>query len=316
MSRLKFLALITNFSRIQRATPLWVTGSWIWQSIILSLATALLIACTTEPTGTSAPAITPPATAITTPTPAPTATPTLQPTATPNLEATVEARIAATVAAIPTATLAPTPTATIQPPATPNLEATAEAQIAATPVAMLTATSTPVLAETPTTAPAPTPTATPTPVPTAAPASASDRMDEIDCPEPCAWDTVPIASHVDWVQKPQISASGILSLTAQINDGHNLILPGGASGEINNISLTESSNLYGSVVPPSQPGWNWNLKPGLWIADTYTYQARILTVIAQIDPAAATHPGLKVCLWSGGDVSEAYILGCADIEQP
>ena len=177
---------------------------------------------------------------------------------------------------------------------------------------------------------APTATPTPKPVPTATPIQTptvtatatltptlpSNKMDEIDCEEPCAWDNVPSTSSVEWIQEPRISANGELSLIAQIHEEHLLILPVRTNGGVSNVALSDGPNLYGSVVPPSQPGWNWNPGPGLWVADTYTYQERTLTVISQIDPTAATHSGLRVCLWSGGAASEAYILACADIERP
>ena len=296
---------------------------------LLGMAALFLAVACSSPVATPLPQ--PSATATATISPTPTATP--QPTATPNLDSTVEARIAATIAALPTPTPMPQPTATPTPvpapTATPTPIPTATPTMTPTPTPTSVPTATPAPTPTPTPQPTPTPTPTPqptpTPVPTATPTPTlaptptptSDRMDEIDCPEPCARDTVPFISYVDWVQKPQISANGELSLIAQIHDGHDLILPEGGSIWVSNIGLSDDkADYYGSVLPPSQPGWNWEPSPWQWIADTYTYQERTLTVIAQIDPAAAIHPGLRVCLWSGGAVSEAYILGCADIEQP
>ena len=298
---------------------------------LLGMAALFLAVACSSPAATPLPQPSATATAMIASTP----TATSQPTATPNLDSTVEARTAGTIAAMPTAT--PAPTSTPQPTATPTPvpapTATPTPVPTATPTPTLVPTSTPTPrptlppTATPQPTPTPTPTATPTPVPTATatptPTSTSDRMDEIDCSEPCVLDTVPFIGHVDWVQKPQISVSGELSLIAQIHDGHNLILPDGASEWVSNINLSDDKAnhdgidvYYGSVVPPSQPEWNWVPIPGQWIADTYTYQERTLTVIAQIDPAAAIHPGLKVCLWSGGAVSEAYISGCEYIEQP
>ena len=283
-------------------------------TLLATAALFLAVACSSPE---AAPLRQPLVTATETIAPTPTATP--QPTATPNFEATVEAWIAATIAAMPTVTPAPAPTAM------PELKATVEASIAAnvaavpTPTPRPVPTATPTATPTPVPTPMPTPTAAPVPVPTATatPASASDRMDEIDCPAPCAQDTVPKIGHVDWVQRPQISASGKLSLIAQIHDGHNLTIPSVASGGFSNVGLSDSKgNFYGDVVPPSQPGRSWKARPGQWIADTYDYQASTLTVVAHIDPAAATHLGLKVCLWNGGFMSEAYILGCAFIERP
>ena len=184
------------------------------------------------------------------------------------------------------------------------------------PAQRSTQSATPAAPPTPIPTVSPKPTLTATPPSTPVPTPTLERLDEVDCQDPCARDTVPLLGNVDWVEGPEISATGELSLIARIHEGHNLILPGGANGGVSNIALTAGSNLYGSVVPPSQPGWNWNPGPGLWVADTYIYRERTLTVIAQIDPAASTHSGLMVCIWSGGGAAEAYLLGCADVEQP
>ena len=267
-------------------------------------ATSLPPTVAPRPTATLAPVpMVNPATATTAATsPPPTVAP--RPTATLAPVPMVNPATATTAATSPPPTVAPRPTATLAPvpmvnPATATTAATSPPPTVA-----------PHLATTPT----PVSTATPTSLPTQTPPP--DKMKEINCQEPCALDTVPIRSSVDWVQKPRISATGELSLIAQIHEEHNLILPGGANGGVSNVALSDGPILYGSVVPPSEPGWDWNPEPGLWIADSYTYQERTLTVTVQIDPAAVTHSDVRVCLWSGGAATEAYVLGCADIERP
>ena len=73
--------------------------------------------------------------------------------------------------------------------------------------------------------------------------------------------------------------------------------------------------LYGSVVPPLSGGYRWTARPGLWVAEVYEYRRgdNTLRVVAQVDPAAAGHRGLRVCLWSGGGAA-SRILGCAALD--
>ena len=101
----------------------------------------------------------------------PTATPlpVQEPAPTPNIDATVEARLAATVAAIPTAT--PVPTATPQPTHTPLPTYTPfpTATPTATPTSIPTPTPTPTARPTTTTTTTPQPTSTPRPTRTPTP---------------------------------------------------------------------------------------------------------------------------------------------------
>ena len=168
----------------------------------------------------------------------------------------------------------------------------------------------------------PTPTATPTGAPASTrppePASASDRngLPAIDCGPDCAWDYRPLVGGVDWVQKPQISQRGVLSLAARIKDGYSLTVPG-RNGGSSNISLTDGgSTLYGSILPPAGPGWKWTPAPGQWIASIYEYRNRTLSVTARIAPEAVNHEGLTLCLWTGGVAQRGEILGCTTVERP
>ena len=150
---------------------------------------------------------------------------------------------------------------------------------------------------------------TPTPVP--------ERLEAVECnPPDCIRDYEPPWDYVDWQSGPRVSANGVISLAARIDERVELVVPGKGHTR-NNITLTDGSNeLYGSIVPPSGPGWDWTPKPGLWIASEYRYSNRTLTVRAQIDPAAANHPGLRLCLWSGGTRDETQLLDCVSVQQP
>ena len=149
------------------------------------------------------------------------------------------------------------------------------------------------------------PTATPDPTP-------SDRLDPIDCDD-CREDYLPLLDPVDWIQRPQVSANGQLSFKARIDEKHTLIFPT-LSGGRNNVTLSTGPTLYGSILPPSGPGWKWSSKPNQWIADTYTFRDGIFVVVAKVDPTVATHTGLRVCIWTGGN--EGEVLSCEPIQRP
>lgn len=181
-----------------------------------------------------------------------------------------------------------------------------ETQQSRIPTPTATATATP----TPTPAPEPTVVPTSTPQPTALPA--------VDCPD-CHEEYAPIVGHVDWLEPPVVSASGRFSFKARVHDGHDLkIATPEPNGGRYNVNFSSGGELYGSVLPvDNTPGWKWGEKPHWWEADVYDYVGKTLTVVAQIDPAAASHPGLRMCLWSGGKTREdTYILGCIEVEQP
>ena len=167
---------------------------------------------------------------------------------------------------------------------------------------------------------APTPTDSPTATPRPTPTTVGDRLPTIACtPAPCNQKVTPHTMYVDWVRPPRVSAGGEFSLVARIHDGHSLEVatPAPNGGRLN-LHFSVGSTLYGSILPvDNTPGWSWKSKPGQWVADIYDYENRVLTVAAQINPAAATHPGLRMCLWSGGKTrEETYILGCIEVEQP
>ena len=144
--------------------------------------------------------------------------------------------------------------------------------------------------------------------------SSRGRLDEIPCGPDCQWDYEPAISAVEWLNGPSITADGTLTLTARLNKGTRLILPG-RSGGASNIALSDGgTRLYGTVVPPARGGWNWNPEPGLWIARVYEYDGTSLNVLAKIDRVAAGHRGLQLCLWTGGKSAE--LLDCVKVEQP
>ncbi len=220
------------------------------------------------------------------------AAPTPVPTATPDIGAMVQAAIASALngPATPIPTVSPTSRPTYTPFPTPNLRPTY------TPV------------PTPTMRPTNTLARTPTPIP--------KRLAEVECnPPDCIRDYEPPWDYVEWRSGPRVSANGVISLVARIDERIKFVVKD-REGR-GNITLSDGSDeLYGSIVPPSGPGWDWRPKPGLWIASEYRYSNRTFRVRAQIDPAAATHPGLELCLWSGGTRTEQQLLDCVPVQQP
>ena len=162
----------------------------------------------------------------------------------------------------------------------------------------------------PTSAPARTTMVALQPTPTSVPTAVA-RLGAADCDD-CREDYLPLFNPVDWIQKPQVSASGRLSFKARIDEKHTLIFPSRDGGG-SNVALSVGETLYGSVLPPSGPGWNWTSKRNQWIADTYTFRDGIFFVVAKVDPAVGTHPGLRMCIWTGG--TEGEVLACEAIQQ-
>ena len=248
------------------------------------LALTILVACSEDmPTPTDAKPLFPKST--------PHGTQSLQPS-TSNIGKTAGSHIETTIVAIPADTALPPATLTL------------------VPTSMSISTPPPL----PTDAPAPQPTsppmleatATPLPQPTAIP----ERLEEKQCTN-CQVDYEPHASLVDWVQEPKVSADGQLSFIATIDKRYQLTIPG-LDGGAANVVFSVGSSLYGTVLPPSGPGWSWNPSVNQWIADTYEYRDRTLTVVAQVNPAVSTHPGLRLCLWTGGNAAD--VLDCTNLD--
>ncbi len=147
--------------------------------------------------------------------------------------------------------------------------------------------------------------------------STREQLEEVNCvPPKCTLRYGPSAGHVKWLRKPAVSSSGELILAARIDEGHTLLLPDSGNGGASNIVLTDGgAALYGSVLPPSPPGWSWDPAPGQWIATRYEYRNGTLAVNAQIDHAASTHKGLTLCLWTGGQGAQNYILDCVPVDR-
>lgn len=155
----------------------------------------------------------------------------------------------------------------------------------------------------------------PTPHPNRQAAGTKQDLKEVDCGPGCDWDYAPAFTTVKWLQGPTVTETGILSLKATIGDNDPITLPG-TGGGASNIALTDGgTKLYGYVIPPIPAGWSWDPKPGQWVAETYTYRNNTLTVSARINPSAANHKGLRLCLWTGGSHANNRVLDCVPVQK-
>ena len=144
----------------------------------------------------------------------------------------------------------------------------------------------------------------------------ASRLPSVPCSDPCSWDYERDTSSIDWLLGPQISREGYLDLIVRIDGSKRLIVPGGNGGS-SNVNLTDGGRtLYGSILPPPELGWDWNLGPGWWVADRYRWDGTELIVGVQLDPAASSHPNLHLCLWTGGPAASSEVLDCVPIQQP
>ena len=274
--------------------------------------------------------------------PAPTPTPTLDiqsmveaaidkafaptPTPTPDIQSMVAAAVNATLAAAAT----PAPTYRPRPTPTPRSIYAPVPTITPSPTSTRRPTPTPISIYAPvrTYAPRPTPASPPSPtvirftiqpprvtIVRATPTPVPSRLQAVQCGPPCYEQSVPVFPPVDWISGPTISETGVIELVAVLDDGVEMGTLGRASG--GNFSVTDNNNiLYGTIVAPIAPGWEWTPEPDLWIAEQFDYVANMLRVRAQIDPAAATHPGLRLCLWSGRHEGDRSLLDCVRVRQP
>ena len=152
----------------------------------------------------------------------------------------------------------------------------------------------------------------------AASESPANRLEEIECSDPCETDYEPLFSPLDWIEGPMVTASGELTLVVKLDEDNELPFRNhrDSHGQVLDVLLTESYGYYGSVVPRLTDGTYWAPEPSLWVADIYHFRNRELTVRAQIDTAAATHDGLEVCIWTDAPEGSSDLLGCKRIAQP
>ena len=141
---------------------------------------------------------------------------------------------------------------------------------------------------------------------------APGRLPTVECPA-CAKSEPPTDAYVEWIREPKASESGVLSFRARIDERADFVVAGPSCG-FENVTLTDDNDhFYGTIIPHGMDAACGTF-PGDLIAETYQYVGDLLTVRLQIEPVAASHPGLTLCLWSGG--MSQKLLACAPVIQP
>ena len=149
---------------------------------------------------------------------------------------------------------------------------------------------------------------------TPSPAPAFDRLPTIECPG-CPLPHPPGHRYVEWVRVPKVSQSGVLSFRARIDETAGFV-PAGPNCGFGNLTLTDDGAFYGAIIPNSM-AIACGTVPGDWTSQEYHYQGALLTVRVEMDPVAAMHQGLKLCLWAGGMTEEqSRLLDCIPVMRP
>lgn len=125
-----------------------------------------------------------------------------------------------------------------------------------------------------------------------------------------------IEDYVEWVRVPKVSDDGILSFRARVDEQSNFVAAGPDCGLANVSLIDNSDSASGSVIPRSM-ATQCGPHPFDWVSNQYYYFDNLLTVTVQVDPALAAHPGLELCLWTGGEADgENRLLDCEPVQQP
>jgi len=110
-----------------------------------------------------------------------------------------------------------------------------------------------------------------------------------------------------------VTHDGIFHLEAEIRERYRFHLE--LVDDIANITLYDELDQIRTVIlPPAGTDEEWILEPGEFVAEVFSYDARVLTVSAQISSATASHRGLEACIWSAQPAGEQALVGCADLQ--
>lgn len=140
----------------------------------------------------------------------------------------------------------------------------------------------------------------------------SDRLPTVECPA-CVIPDTPPDRYVEWIRDPIVSKAGEMTFRARIDEQAGFVVASSACG-FENLTLTDDNgNFYGAIIPYSM-SIACGAAPGDRVAETYQFSSDLLTVRLHIEPVAASHPGLTLCLWAGGTSHD--LLGCRAVKQP
>lgn len=140
----------------------------------------------------------------------------------------------------------------------------------------------------------------------------SDSLPTVECLG-CTVPDPPANGYVEWVREPNVSEGGVLTFRARIDERAGFVVAGADCGN-HNLTLTDDSNAFYGVIIPRNMANACTVLPGQRITDQYAYFSNLLIVRLQMEPGAALHPGLTLCLWKGGVTEE--LLDCVPVKQP
>ena len=154
---------------------------------------------------------------------------------------------------------------------------------------------------------------------TAPPPNVSTTPSERLRPFVCAYcdaTDVGLGHYVNWEWEPTVSKTGWLNVGVLIDQQANFFGEELASCTAN-VSLSDDSGaFYGWIISPNRAK-QCGVQPGDWVSNSYDDESNSLSLGVQLGAAAATHPGLEVCLWTGGATkNETRPLDCKRVRQP
>ena len=134
-------------------------------------------------------------------------------------------------------------------------------------------------------------------------------------PQSQPWPPTP-SGYVDWEQTPAVNEVGHLVFEAKIDDRANF-KPVGRNCGFGNVSLTDNAGSSHGLVLPRSMVVPCGAGPDDWVSNQYYFVDSLLTVTVQLSVEVAAHPGLMVCLWTGGITGEENrLLDCAPVRLP
>lgn len=126
-----------------------------------------------------------------------------------------------------------------------------------------------------------------------------------------------VARDVQWMWGPTVSETGWLSLGASIGGGGDGFFEDPTRCTPANVSLSDNNGAFYGWVIPRHKAEPCGPKASDWVANAYQSRGNGLSLSVQLAAAAATHPGLEVCLWTGGPTqNETRLIDCRQVQQP
>ena len=149
---------------------------------------------------------------------------------------------------------------------------------------------------------------TPSPVPPV-------KLTPIECSD-CYFGGPTQPELLQWVKHPRIAADAELTMQVKINSQANFVPLNYKCGHAD-ISLSDGEHNFYDTINSRASALSCGTFPEDWGAVQFYYAHNELTVTAKLPPAAASHSGLNLCLWSEGMPDQQNrLLDCAPIGRP